>query len=158
MAQNERLIAKMLLEQKTDLVTSATAYESSSVGSYEFPKTSFAAKPAKFFPDAVTTQFPGDRALAATFNASLVRNVYRAVGEEAHAVTPYGGYLVTNDFRRENISDDCFYTAKYSEEKIKGLVLGRHPVMFEDVASDDAQEAFQRRAFAESVLAAAPTF
>ena len=46
MAQNERLIAKMLLEQKTDLVTSATAYESSSVGSYEFPKTSFAAKPA----------------------------------------------------------------------------------------------------------------
>lgn len=158
MAENERLIIKMLLQQKTELLTSVKAYESSSVGSYEFPETHFAAQPTKSFPDAVTTQFPSDRAMAATFNLPLVQTVWRAAGEESRTVNPYGGYLVTDDEAKENVSDNYFYTAKFSEEKIKGLMLGRHPVMFEDVAAADEGDKIRKRLFADVALSAAPTF
>lgn len=83
MLDNERLIYKMLLEQKLKLVTSARLYESSPVGVYEFPVIRFSERPFCENAAAVLTQFPSDRTLASSWNTELIEKVFASAGEEA---------------------------------------------------------------------------
>ncbi len=124
---NERLIMKMLLEEKLQLITSADFYRSSSVGGYEFPELEISAQPFLSDKSALFTQFPSDNALASAFNRVLSRNVYLAVGEEARAQNPYACYSVSE---HTAVSEDEFLSAQFHADKISGLSHGRQPVCY----------------------------
>jgi len=152
MSANERLIIKMLLEQKTELLTSAEHFRSASVGAYEFPQAEFLPRPTAAFPDAVLTQFPSDRALASAFHPDLTERVYRAAAEEARTVNPFGVYLVSDHLKE---GDGLYLSASFAAEKIRGLTHGRQPACFQE----EAEPSFEKRYLTDVVLGTAePTF
>ena len=103
MLDNERLIYKMLLEQKLKLVTSATLYKSSPVGAYEFPVVRFGEKPFRG-KDFALTQFPSDCTLLSSWNTELIEKVFSYAGEEARSRDVYDGYHSSDDTKTYNLS------------------------------------------------------
>lgn len=120
MLDNERLIYKMLLEQKIRLVTSATLYKSSPVGAYEFPVVRFCEKPMRNNSAAPSTQFPSDRTLASAWNPELTEKVFACAGEEALSRDVFEGYFSCNDPKRQNVSSSHYLTAEYLAAKNRG--------------------------------------
>ena len=121
MLDNERLIAKMVLEQKLRLITSADFYKSSPVGNYEFPVVEFGEKPLRGKEGVSTTQFPSDRTLAASWNTALTEKVFACIGEEARAHSVYEGYLSANNPVNSDISSSHFLNAQYLAAKHRGV-------------------------------------
>ncbi len=120
MLDNERLIYKMLLEQKIRLVTSAKLYRSSSVGAYEFPVVGFCEKPMRKNSDVPSTQFPSDRTLASAWNSELTEKVFAASGEEARSRNVFEGYFSCNDPKQLKLSSSHYLTAEYLAAKQRG--------------------------------------
>lgn len=120
MLDNERLIYKMILEQKLRLITSGILYKSSSVGAYEFPVVRFSEKPFQENENAVLTQFPSDRTLASSWNTELVEKVYASLGDEARKLDVYGGYFSQNDPQADKLSSSHFLSAQYLSAKHRG--------------------------------------
>lgn len=120
MLDNERLIYKMLLEQKIRLVTSATLYKSSSVGAYEFPVVRFCEKPMRDNSAVPSTQFPSDRTLASAWNPELTEKVFACAGQEALFRDVFEGYFSCNDPKRQNVSSSHYLTAEYLAAKNRG--------------------------------------
>ena len=150
MLDNERLIAKMVLEQKLRLVTSADFYKSSSVGNYEFPVVEFGEKPLRGKEGVSTTQFPSDRTLAASWNTALTEKVFACIGEEARAHSVYEGYLSVNDPANSNISSSHFLNAQYLAAKHRG-VANKQPTAHQCVPAA-LQEGQLRRNAADILL------
>lgn len=121
MFENERLIYKMSIEQKVKLVTSPNLYQNSADENYEFPVFRLTRNPLEGSTGIFATQFPSDRALASSWNPSLITEVYKKRGEEAFAVKPYSYFNVTDDIAAEGVSEDYFLTAKTLAAKINGL-------------------------------------
>ena len=77
MFENERLIYKMSIEQKVKLVTSPNLYQNSADENYEFPVFRLTLNPLEGSTGIFATQFPSDRALASSWNPSLITEVYK---------------------------------------------------------------------------------
>ncbi len=150
MLDNERLIYKMLLEQKLKLVTSARLYESSPVGVYEFPVIRFSERPFRENADAVLTQFPSDRTLASSWNTELVEKVFASAGEEAKKQDVYDGYFSCNDPKSVNLSSSHFLSAQYLSAKNKG-VRDKQPTAHRVVAASFGEELL-RKNFTDTLL------
>ncbi len=150
MLDNERLIYKMLLEQKLKLVTSARLYESSPVGVYEFPVIRFSERPFCENADAVLTQFPSDRTLASSWNTELVEKVFASAGEEAKKQDVYNGYFSCNDPKSANLSSSHFLSAQYLSAKNRG-VRDKRPTAHRVVAATFGEELL-RKNFTDTLL------
>ena len=85
MLKNHELIFRMSLHQRIRLITSAKADENCAVESYEFPIFHLYSNPALKSVDKFATFFPTDKALAATWDRNIIRNVYECTGNEAKA-------------------------------------------------------------------------
>lgn len=155
MLDNERLIVKMSLEQKVKLVTSLTMYESSPVDNYEFPVFRLKAQPYEGRADICATQFPCDRALASTWNAPLIGEVYGAIGEETRAVHSYGYFNNTNDYTAEKVSNDNFLTAKFVLARILGLERSGQAANLEELPIADGEYGYDKKFITDTVMAEA---
>ncbi len=136
MLANERLIFKMSIEQKVRLVTGLNLYESSPDGDYEFPVFKLTRNPLEDCAGVFATQFPSDKALAASWNMPLVTEVYAKHGDEVSAVKKYAYFNVTNSVDEENISKDGYLTSRTLLGKVKGLNRARQFVNFEESAEE----------------------
>ena len=152
MLANERFIVKMSLEQKVKFVTSVTPYESSTVDKYEFPIFKLKGQPYEDCPSVRATCFPSDRALAATWNSRLIRDVYRAVGEETRRVHSFGYFNNTADYTLEEVSSDNFVTAKFILARMAGLSAGNQAVNFEKTYGADSAEVYDEMFVTNTVL------
>lgn len=132
MIKNKGLIFKMSLEQKIRLITSATYGVSCAVENYEFPVFRLSPNPVADTGDIYTTHFPSDKALACTWNLSLVSDVYKCVGNEAKGLVDYAYFNVSNNLPRENISEDYYLTGKFLGAKARGVNESGATVNFED--------------------------
>ena len=142
MLDNERLIYKMLLEQKLRLVTSATFYKSSPVGAYEFPVVRFSEKPF-YGKDVVLTQFPSDRTLLSSFNTELVEKVFACAGEEARSRDVYDGYYSCNDPKAQKLSSSHYLVAQYLSARNRGA-KGKQPTAHEVVPASFEEEKLRK--------------
>lgn len=142
MLANERLIYKFSLEQKIKLITSLNLYENSPCENYGFPVFGITRTPLKGSTGIFATQFPSDKALASSWNAPLVSEVYSRHGEEVYAVKPYSYFNVSDDNAAEDVSEDFFLSAKILAAKIKGLNRAKQFVNFEEIPKEgeDAQK------------------
>ncbi len=136
MLANERLIIKMSIEQKVKLVTSLKTYESSPDENYEFPVFKLTRNPLEGAAGVFATQFPSDKALAASWNMPLVSEVYSKHGDEVAAVKSYAYFNISNSLAGENVSEDSFLTAKTLAYKAKGLARSRQYFNFEEFAPE----------------------
>ena len=158
MLANERLIIKMSLEQKVKFVTSLNAYESSPVGGYEFPVFKLKGQPYDDCPDVYATCFPSDKALASTWNSTLISDVYGAIGDETKSVHSFGYFNNTDDCAIENLSSDNFVTAKFILSRTLGLSLSNQAVNFEKTYTENSEREYDKMFITNTVLAdAKPT-
>lgn len=149
----ERFVIKLSTEQKVRLITSTEFYKSSTVDNYEFPVFELKNQPFDESAKGVSvTHFPCDAALACSFNAGLISDVYAAVGEETRAKNSFGYFNCTNDLTRENITVDNCVLARFLAEKINGLTRGGAYVNFEDTTADDESAQAARRSVRDTVL------
>ena len=88
------------------LRTSPNLYQNSADENYEFPVFRLTRNPLEGSTGIFATQFPSDRALASSWNPSLITEVYKKRGEEAFAVKPYSYFNVTDDIAAEGVSED----------------------------------------------------
>ncbi len=150
MLENERLISKMTLEQKLNLVTSSKLFRSSPVGKYEFPVVRFRKRPFQGSRDAVLTQFPSDRTLASSWNLNLVRKVFCAAGEEARYFNAFDGYYSFNDPKKQGVSASHHLTATYLAAKHAGL-SGNQPTAHQLTGASFTEKVL-RRNFTDTLL------
>ena len=155
MLANERFIIKMSLEQKVRFVTSLTAYESSSVGGYEFPVFKLKGQPYDDCPNVFATRFPSDKALAASWNSRLVSAVYRAIGNETRRVHSFGYFNSTDDAALEDLSCDDFLTAKFLLAKTLGLTRSHQAVNLEMTQKEAGAAGYKKKLIGDTVLAGA---
>lgn len=155
MLANERLIYKMSLEQKVKLVTSLNLYENSPDENYEFPVFKLTRNPLEECAGVFATQFPSDKALASSWNASLVSEVYSKRGDEAAAVKKYAYFNVTDHNGAEDVSEDYYLTAKTLSGKLSGLSRARQFVNFEEFAPESGSEQFVKNS--QDVILAGPS-
>lgn len=137
MLKNQELISRMSLHQRIRLITSAKADENCAVENYEFPVFRFYSNPAKKSTDAFATFFPSDKALAATFDRDIIRNVYECTGNEAKANKEYSYFNVTNNTKREGISEDDFLTLSFLKSKAEGVKASGAHLNFDDCPATD---------------------
>ena len=132
MIRNKELVRRMSLKERIGLITSAKFGESRSPGNYVFPVLKISPNPAAETEGKFATLFPSDKALASSWNLSLVRNVYKCIGNEAKANAPYGCFQITNNRVYENVSEDYYFTGKFLASKARGLNLSGAHVSFLD--------------------------
>ncbi len=149
MLDNERLIYKMLLEQKLGLVTSATLYKSSPVGAYEFPVVRFSEKPF-WGKDVAVTQFPADGTLVSSWNTELVEKVFAYTGEEARSRDVFDGYYACNDPKVQGITSSHFLLSQYYAARNRGAA-GKQPTAHE-IAPASFGEELLRKNLTDTVL------
>lgn len=140
MLANERLIYKMSIEQKVKLVTSLNLYENSKNENYEIPVFRLTRNPLEDCAGVFATQFPSDRALASSWNAPLVAEVYKKHGDEVATLKQYAYCNLTDSVTAENISEDYFLTATTLGGKLKGLNRARVYTNFEEFAPKSGEE------------------
>lgn len=143
MLKNEELIIRMSFDQKLRLIISSRLYESSSVDNYKFPVFSLSANPLSGKAGAYQTLFPSDNTLCRTFDMPLIREVYRAVGNEAKAAAENAYFNVSNDLNRENSSEDYFLSGNFAAQKIGGVASAGVLVNFESSSADGAKESLK---------------
>lgn len=137
MLKNHELIFRMSLHQRIRLITSAKPDENCAVDSYEFPLFHFYSNPSKKSTDAFATFFPSDKALAATFDSDIIRNVYECTGNEAKANKPYAYFNITDNAKREGISEDDFLTVNFLKRKAEGIKNSGAHLNFDDCPATD---------------------
>lgn len=134
MSISKSLISQMSLERKLKLVTSTELFCGAQDEESGLSQFRISDKPLKNV-DTVLTQFPCDKALAATFNFSLVNSVYREIAREVSTVNPFACYAVSNS--QVDCSDDLFCTANFLRAKVKGLKDSKQPVCLNYEKSDE---------------------
>lgn len=132
MLKNNELILRMSLHQRIRLITSAKPDENCPVENYEFPVFHFYSNPSLKSADKFATFFPTDKALAATFNGEMVKNVYECTGNEAKANKEYAYFNITDNAVREGISEDGYLTAEFLKQKAKGVKASGAYINFDD--------------------------
>ena len=149
MLANERLIKKMSLEQKLKFITSPNFYETSAVDNYSFPVLKFGVHD---FKEAVFTQFPSERNLAATWNTQLINDAYKAIATESRVANSFAYFGASSDIAFDKTTKDYFLKGRFYVEKIKGLTTGRQPVNFDVCLSDDPELGQLRRMLCDEVM------
>lgn len=137
MLKNEELIIRMSFDQKLRLIISSKPYESGSVENYKFPVFSLSGNPLAGVTGAYQTLFPSDNTLCCTFDMPLIREVYRAVGNEAKADAENAYFNVSNNLNRENSSEDYFLSGNFAAQKIGGVASAGVLVNFESSPAED---------------------
>ena len=121
MLKNHELLDRMSLHQQIRLITSAKHDENYAVENYEFPVFHLYSNPSLRSEDKFATFFPTDKALAATWDRNIVRNVYECTGNEAKANKEYAYFNITNSSVKEAISEDGYITAQFLKNKAEGV-------------------------------------
>ena len=137
MLKNQELIFRMSLHQRIRLITSAKADENCAVESYEFPVFHFYPNPSLKTADKFATFFPTDKALAASWDRDIVRNVYECIGNEAKANKEYAYFNITDNASREGISEDGYITAEFLRQKATGVRKSNAHANFDDCPATD---------------------
>lgn len=137
MLKNQELIFRMSLHQRLRLITSAKADENCAVENYEFPVFHFYPNPSLKSSDKFATFFPSDKALAATWNGEIIRNVYECTGNEAKANKEYAYFNITGDAEREGISEDAFLTIEFLKQKAAGIYASGAYLNYDDCAATE---------------------
>ena len=122
----------MSLHQRIRLITSAKPDENCAVENYEFPVFHLYSNPSLKSEDKFATFFPTDKALAATWDREIVRNVYECTGNEAKANKEYAYFNITNCAEREGISEDAYLTAEFLKQKAEGVNKSGAYINFDD--------------------------
>ena len=159
MLKNEKLVLKMSVEQKVQLITSGTKYQNDQVGSCEFPVFDLSVKQLDKAKEFYTTSFPSDKSLAATFNPRLVKSVYKAIGTEANMCVENPFFNVGSDLIKQNISRSATLTGHIVASKIQGLNEVNALVNFEssyaskdDVVTKEVSEIFTNLSLKKAYL------
>ncbi len=139
MLKNQELILRMSLHQRVRLITSAKPDENCAVENYEFPVFHLYSNPSVKSADKFATFFPADKALAATWNSELIKNVYECTGNEAKANKEYAYFNVSDCARREAISEDGFITSEFLKQKVHGVAASGAFVNFDDFPATDSE-------------------
>lgn len=151
MIKNGRLIQTLTPEQKIQLITGVEFYRSRTLDGYGFPILSLSENPMADL-GARVTDFPSDRALAATWDPKLTEHVYRCIGNEAKAVAPYACYHIANR-TDPNVSSDGFITGRFLSAKANGLSKSGAFVGVEIMTADgDAAEKTIGKRVADAIL------
>lgn len=137
MLKNQELIFRMSLHQRVRLITSAKPDENYPVENYEFPVFHLYSNPLLKSTDKFATFFPEDKALAATWNNELIRNVYECTGNEAKANKEYAYFNITNCAVREGISEDDYLTTEFLKQKAVGVHSSGAHLNFDDCPATD---------------------
>lgn len=132
MLKNQELISRMSLHQRVRLITSAKPDENCAVENYEFPVFHLFSNPSEKSEDKYATFFPADKALAATWDDNLIKNVYECTGNEAKANKEYAYFNITDNVRREAVSEDDFLTARFLTQKASGVSASGAYLNFDD--------------------------
>ena len=146
MLKNKELILRMSLYQRIRLITSAKPDENCAVENYEFPVFHLYSNPSTKSTDKFATFFPADKALAATWNDEIIRNVYECTGNEAKANKEYAYFNISGCPAREEVSEDNFLTAEFLKQKAAGVSASGAYVNFDDIPAEDetaANETFR---------------
>lgn len=137
MLKNHELISRMSLHQRVRLITSAKPDENYAVENYEFPVFHLYSNPLLKSADKFATFFPSDKALAATWNNEMIRNVYECTGNEAKANKEYAYFNITDNVGREAISEDDFLTCEFLKQKACGVHSSGAFINFDDCPATD---------------------
>ena len=121
MLKNHELIDRMSLHQRIRLITSAKNDENCAVENYEFPVFHLYTNPSTRSEDKFATFFPTDKALAATWDREIFKNVYECTGNEAKANKEYAYFKITNCQEREGVSEDGYITSEFLKQKAIGV-------------------------------------
>ena len=132
MLKNHELIDRMSLHQRIRLITSGKADENCAVENYEFPVFHLYSNPSLKTTDQFATFFPTDKALAATWDGEIVRNVYECTGNEAKANKEYAYFNITDCAGREGISEDGYITSEFLKQKAIGVHKSGARINFDD--------------------------
>ena len=132
MLKNHELITRMSLHQRIRLITSSKSDENCAVESYEFPVFHLYSNPSLKSADKFATFFPTDKALAATWDRDIIRNVYECTGNEAKANKEYAYFNITDCAGREGISEDGYLTAEFLQQKAVGVGKSGAYINFDD--------------------------
>ena len=132
MLKNQELIFRMSIHQRIRLITSATADENCAVESYEFPVFHLYSNPSIRSVDKFATFFPTDKALASTWDMEIVRNVYECTGNEAKANKEFSYFNITDNARKEAISEDGYITSQFLKMKAIGVRKSGAYINFDD--------------------------
>lgn len=135
MLKNRELIFRMSLHQRIRLITSSKADENCAVENYEFPVFHLFSNPSLKSADKFVTLFPTDKALAATWNDELIKNVYECTGNEAKANKEYAYFNITDNISREAISEDGHLTCQFLSKKACGVQASGAHLNFDDCPS-----------------------
>lgn len=152
MIKNEHLIRAMSIDDKIKLITGIDLYRNRVADGYDFPVFTWIENPLENAGVRVT-DFPSDRALAATWNSGLVQSVYQCIANEAKASVPNAYYSIANA-PTDTGSDATFVFAQFIADKIKGLHEGGVFVNYEDHAlpTDSAEAIADYRLLNDAVF------
>lgn len=154
--KNQKLISKLSLGQKLQLICSGDFYNTSAVEGMELPTLKIKNHPFdEGCENMRLTRFPNAIALAGAWNTSLVEDVFRVVGEEARAENGFVYFNCTNNIFTNAITSEYFVLSEFVKAKIKGLNGAGQLVNFQDVYTDAEGEAEERRLMRDSLFAAA---
>lgn len=151
---NQRLISKLSLGQKLQLICSGDFYNTSAVEGVEIPTLKIKNHPFdEGCENLCLTRFPNAIALAGAWNNSLVEEVFRAVGEEARAENSFAYFNCTNNIFTNAITSEYFLLSEFVKAKVKGLNGAGQLVNFQDVYTDAEREAEERRLMRDTLFA-----
>ena len=154
MLKNEKLVLKMSVEQKVQLLTSSINYQNNPVGKSGFPVFNLLVDPSNSANKFYTTSFPSDKALASSFNQELIKAVYKAKGIEANMCFETPIFNVNEN----DVSSSAILTGKVLSSKVAGLNQVGTLANFENIpsanniASKEAHELITSLAFQKTFL------